>query len=111
MEYQRVFNVSFNEVYNFVIDNFSNLSISMTLESDLASNTVSDSVRLIIFERFSWFGNNRVSLSVLLVGNDRQTKVTMVSSGGSQAVFFKFNRVGENNLLNEVINELEKTLG
>ena len=51
--------------------------------------------RFSVFERYSMAGGNRVSLSILFAERDGYVDVTGVSSGGSQAVFWKINTVGE----------------
>ena len=44
----------------------------------------------------AWAGNNRVSLSVTLFQNgDEGIHLSAITSGGSQAVFFKINTWGE----------------
>lgn len=73
-----------------------NASISASLEarSDFREADARCSVR--VFERYSHFGGNRVSMSVTLfqVG-DGLIRMSAITSGGSQAVFFKLNTVGE----------------
>ena len=48
-----------------------------------------------MFERYSWLGSNRVSLSVTLAGRGDELFLSAITSGGSQAVFFKINTWGE----------------
>lgn len=48
-----------------------------------------------VFERYSYMGGNRVSMNVTLVGNDRDLFFSAITSGGSSAVFFKLNTLGE----------------
>ena len=70
-------------------------SISATLEdgSDYRAGDTQVAVR--VFERYSWLGSNRVSLSVTLVGRGDEMFLSAITSGGSQAVFFKINTWGE----------------
>ncbi len=77
-------------------------SVSATLEdaSDYSAGGVRVAVR--VFERYSWMGSNRVSLSVTVVGQDRDLYVSAITSGGSQAVFFKVNTFGEEAFLNKL---------
>ena len=75
-------------------------SISASLEesSDFANGTARCSVR--VFERYSYAGGNRVSLSVTLFKNgDSPIHVSAITSGGSQALFFKMNTWGEETFL------------
>ena len=71
-------------------------SVSASLEdgSDFISDGCRCSVR--VFERYSALGSNRVSLSVTLFqGKDGTIHLSAITSGGSQAVFFKINTFGE----------------
>lgn len=40
-------------------------------------------------------GGNRVSMNVTLVGKGEELFLTAITSGGSQAVFWKINTMGE----------------
>lgn len=84
-------------------------SISATLEdsSDFIIDNARCSVR--VFERYSAFGGNRLSLNVTLfqVG-DGPIKISAISSGGSQAVFLKVNTFGETAFLECLENILDK---
>ena len=77
-------------------------SISASLEdgSDYCSadGRVRCSVR--VFERYSMMGGNRVSLNVTLFQDaDGAIRCSAISSGGSQATFFKLNTIGEESFL------------
>ena len=56
-----------------------------------------------VYERYSIIGSNRVSLSITLVGKGRSLYITAITSGGSQAVFFKINTFGESAFLDKLI--------
>ena len=78
-------------------------SVSASLEdvSDFEENGSVCSVR--VFERYSWLGGNRVSLSVTLFqGDSGQIRLSAVTSGGSQAMFFKINTWGEEAFLDKL---------
>ena len=49
-------------------------------------------------------GGNRVSLTVTTLGYDGELSVMAASTGGSEAMFFKINTLGENSFL-EVLKE------
>ena len=66
------------------------ISASMDDASDFSDGYSRCSVR--VFERYSWIGSNRVSLSVTLFqGEYGVIRLSAITSGGSQAMFFKFN--------------------
>ncbi|MGI6725780.1 MAG: DUF6054 family protein [Christensenellales bacterium] len=83
-------------------------SISATYED--GSDWRDGDVRVItrVYERYSWLGGNRVSLSVTLVGKGRDLFLSAVTAGGSQAMFFKINTFGEQSFLNKLENLISR---
>ena len=55
-----------------------------------------------VFERYSFVGSNRVSLNLTLVGQGDALFLSAITSGGSQAVFWKINTLGEESFLEKV---------
>lgn len=96
-------NGNFGEILSRIEDGILGGSVSATLEesSDFYSGDARCSVR--VFERYSYAGGNRVSLSVTLFQNGSEpVKISAITSGGSQAVFFKFNTWGEETFLDKL---------
>ena len=60
-----------------------------------------------VYERYSVAGSNRVSLNITLIGKGDELFVSAITSGGSQAVLFKLNTIGEESFLDNVINIIE----
>lgn len=86
----------FDSVLRKIEQGILNGSFSATLEdsSDFFGSKSRCSVR--VFERYSAFGGNRVSMSVTLFQNEEgRISLSAITSGGSQAVFFKVNTFGE----------------
>jgi len=82
-------------------------SVSASLEdgSDFISDGCRCSVR--VFERYSALGSNRVSLSVTLFQEKNGIiHLSAITSGGSQAVFFKINTFGEQAFLDKLVEVL-----
>lgn len=80
-----------------------NGSMSASLEdsSDFMTGNIRCSVR--VFERYSMVGDNRVSLNVtLFLGEDGVIHLSAITSGGSQAMFFKLNTFGEEAFLDKL---------
>lgn len=78
-------------------------SMSASLEdaSDFRSGSARCSVR--VFERYSYLGNNRVSLTLTLFQNgDEPVRLSAITAGGSQAIFFKINTWGEESFLDKL---------
>ena len=104
---ERILNGDFNEILTRIETGIMRSSVSASLEdsSDFSSGASRCAVR--VFERYSALGSNRVSLSVTLFqGTDGTIHLSAITSGGSQAVFFKINTFGEEAFLDK----LEKLL-
>lgn len=77
------------------------LSASLEDASDFRSGSARCSVR--VFERFSYIGNNRVSLTLTLFqSGDEPVRLSAITAGGSQAIFFKINTWGEEAFLDKL---------
>ncbi len=74
-------------------------------EEEHYRNAVSYSV--LVFERYSYIGSNRLSLSITIVQEHDSLRLVAVSSGGSQAVLFKVNTFGEDSFLGKLIKIIE----
>ena len=55
-----------------------------------------------VYERYSWTGGNRVSLSMTLAGSQGEYFLSAITSGGSQGVFLKLNTFGEDAFLSTI---------
>lgn len=106
-KYEKHLTGNFDEVLNAVTDGVLNGSMSASYEdgSDWANDTARCAVR--VFERYSYMGGNRVSMNVTLVGNGRDLFLSAITSGGSQAVFFKLNTLGEESFLEKLVEIVE----
>ena len=100
---ERRLNGDFNQIIEKIETGILNGSMSATLEesSDFVSGDARCSVR--VFERYSYAGGNRVSMSITLFqnGND-EIQLSAITSGGSQAVLFKINTWGEEAFLDKL---------
>lgn len=77
------------------------MSASLEASSDFCSNGARCSVR--VFERYSWSGGNRVSLTVTLFQSvDGILHLSAITAGGSQGKFFKINTLGEEAFLDKL---------
>lgn len=83
-------------------------SFSATCEEQ-SDFTVGDTrIAVRAYERYSMIGNNRVSLNITYAECEENIHVTAISTGGSQAIFFKFNTFGEESFLDSVTAVFEK---
>lgn len=97
---ERRVNENFGSLLKRIENGVLNASVSATLEekSDFRGENSRCSVR--VFERYSYAGSNRVSMSVTLYQEaDGPVCVSAITSGGSQAMFFKINTWGEESFL------------
>ena len=80
-------------------------SHSATLEDQQTMQLGDVKCMVQVYERYSYFGGNRVSLNVTAFGRagGDSFAVTAITAGGSQAVFFKINTVGEENFLDKFV--------
>ncbi len=102
-KFEKTITGNFNEILNRIEDGILNGSMSASLEerSDFRSGDAKCSVR--VFERYSYMGGNRVSLSVTLFQNgDEPIQLSAITAGGSQAMFFKINTFGEEAFLDKL---------
>lgn len=102
-KYEKQLTGDFDAVLSRLFDAVMNGSMSASYEdgSDWEANGMRCAVR--VFERYSYMGGNRVSMNVTLVGNDRDLFFSAITSGGSSAVFFKLNTLGEESFLEKLV--------
>ncbi|MBQ8975348.1 MAG: hypothetical protein IJ072_06470 [Oscillospiraceae bacterium] len=92
----------FDDILNIINSGIMGGSITASYEdgSDINVNGVRCAVR--VYERYSVIGSNRVSLNVTLMGTDNEIYLSAITSGGSQATFFKINTLGEEAFLEKL---------
>ncbi len=100
---ERTLTGDFDKILHQIEDGIMNGSVSASLEdfSDFCSGNARCSVR--VFERYSYSGKNRVSMSVTLFQNGNDVlHLSAITAGGSQALFFKINTWGEEAFLDKL---------
>ncbi len=109
-KYEKRLTGSFDGFLHYLEDGILNGSASASYEdgSDWSCGGVRGAVR--VYERYSWTGSNRVSMSLTLVGSGNELFLSAITAGGSQAVFFKINTIGEDSFL-ECLIQLVETYG
>lgn len=93
----------FDAVLQRIEDGILNGSTSASLEdaSDFSEGEARCSVR--VFERYSYTGGNRLSMGVTLFQSGQgPVHLSAITSGGSQALFFKVNTWGEEAFLDKL---------
>lgn len=107
-KYESFLKGNFDQILNTIHQEIINGSMSASYEdgSDYRANGVRCAVR--VYERYSMLGGNRVSLNVTLLESGGKIFLSGITSGGSQAVFFKLNTVGEEGFL-DCLREIAET--
>lgn len=102
-KYEKTVCGHFDELLHRIESGILNGSMSASLEerSDFRDGDARCSVR--VFERYSYAGGNRLSMSVTLFQSGTQPiHLAAITSGGSQAMFFKINTLGEDAFLDKI---------
>ncbi|MCL2811857.1 MAG: DUF6054 family protein [Clostridia bacterium] len=104
-KYETRLSGDFNQVIAAIDDGILRGSISASCEdgSDFVCGNGNVRCAVRVYERYSMIGSNRVSLSVTLFGEGNEMYLSAITSGGSQAVFFKFNTFGEQAFLKRIV--------
>lgn len=100
---EQTFYGDFDDLLNRIEEGIKSGSSSASLEdsSDFYAGDSRCSVR--VFERYSWSGGNRVSMNVTLFqSGNGPIQLSAITSGGSQAMFFKVNTLGEESFLDKL---------
>ena len=61
-----------------------------------------------VYERYSFMGGNRVSLNLTLLGQENTCRLSAITAGGSQALLFKINTIGEEAFLDTILDVVQK---
>lgn len=83
-------------------------SVSATLEGSSDFNFSTGRCAVRVYERYSAIGNGRVTMSLTLLEADGQIRLSAITSGGSQAVFFKVNTLGAESFLDTIRDTAER---
>lgn len=110
-KYEKRLRGDFDRFLDYLSDGILSGSMSASYEggSDWQGEGVRCAVR--VFERYSYLGGNRVSLNLTLVGSGTDLFLSAITSGGSQAMFWKLNTLGEESFLEKVEQLAEEYAG
>lgn len=96
--YQETFHATEQQFLKFVKslpDLVKSYSTSATHEETRLVKNEGALVQIDMFERYSMFSDSRVALGVTTIYRDGKIDITAMSAGGSRAMFFKIDTVGE----------------
>ena len=102
-KYTKVLTGELNQIKEKIKSGIMQGSISASLEDSYDYNDGVVRCSVLVFERYSYSGGNRVSMNVTLIQrNDGNVQLCAITSGGSQATFFKLNTWGEEAFLQKL---------
>lgn len=106
-KYERKLQGNIDDLLEWLHNDITNGSASASYEdgSDYRTGELKVSVR--VYERYSMAGGNRVSLNITIFEKSDEIFVTAITSGGSQAIFFKTNTLGEETFLEKCSKSIE----
>lgn len=99
---EREFTGSFDAVLGRLEEAVMLGSATASLEDSADFTLGQTRVAVRMYERYSAFGGNRVAMSVTLVGEGENLRLTAITAGGSQAMFFKINTLSEETFLDTI---------
>lgn len=107
-KYEHALNGDFDHFLNYLHNEVLGGSMSASYEdgSDYQTGDVRCAVR--VYERYSMAGDNRVSLNLTLLGRGEALFLSAITSGGSQAMLFKINTLGEGRFLQRLADAVEQ---
>ena len=98
-KFTRTVTGNFDRILKAIEDGVLDASASATLEDSWDVREGSSRCAVRVFERYSYAGGNRVSMNVTLFQAGDAVRICAITSGGSQAMFFKVNTWGEETFL------------
>lgn len=98
----------FDDTLRYIHEGILNASMSASFEDESYFRSAGVRCCVRVYERYSFGGGNRVSLAMTLAGDGDELFLSAITSGGSQAMFFKLNTWGEEAFLDTLRDLAEK---
>ena len=98
----------FKQIVESIHEDVWQQSMSISLEETYETSIAGKRIEQRVYERFSYTGGNRASLSVLFVETEDGADVCGIATGGSQAVIWKINTWGEAAFLETLENAVNR---
>jgi len=107
-KYERNLRGDFNALLQTLDREILGRSISASFQdgSDFTMGNVRCAVR--VYERYSAVGGNRLAANITLLGEGEDLSLSVIASGGSQAMFFKINTWGESAFTDKIAQIVEE---
>ena len=107
-KYEKRLRGDFQAFHNYLFDGILNGSMSASYEDGTVYTMGDVRCAVRMYERYSYTGGNRVALCMTLTGQGDQLRLTAITAGGSQAMFFKLNTWGEEAFLDTLAQAIDK---
>lgn len=98
---------NFDEVVSHIHEAVMNRSATISYEENSMYRNGDVKLAVRAYERYAYFGGNRSSLTVTVLGDKDKIFVSAVATGGSQAMFFKINTWSEKSFLETAISAID----
>lgn len=108
-KYEANLHGDFDQVLHYLHDGILNGSMSASYEDESYIQFAGVRCCVRVYERYSWSGGNRLSMTLTLVGDGEDLFLSAITAGGSQGMFLKFNTWGEESFL-DTLRELAEKL-
>lgn len=97
-----------DEVFEYINDAIVKGSSTISIEESSLVQVGETKIAIRAYERYSVLGQNRVSLHLTIASNEEETHVSIISTGASQGMLFKYNFFSEDRFLQTVIPAIER---
>lgn len=92
----------YDQALRYFHEGILNGSTSASFEEESCFQCAGVRVTVRVYERYSWSGGNRLSLTLTLVGDGGTIHLSGITAGGSQGVWLKINTWGEEAFLDKL---------
>ncbi len=107
-KYVKEFEGDYDQFIDYLKKRILEGSLSVNLEESQKTVINDVTCTVLVYERYSYSGGNRVSMNITILGYHKHIHIIGVSAGGSQATFFKINTFGEESFLKTLIYPVEE---
>jgi len=107
-KFEKKLHGDFDEITNIIKRDIVEGNISASLEDTSYFEYNNARCIVMVFERYSIIGENRLSLTVTLFGQDNNVGLSAIASGGSRGVLLKINTFGEEAFLKKLTDIIDR---
>ena len=94
-KYECTLRGDYDQALRYFHEGILNGSMSVSFEEESYFQSFGVRVTVLVYERYSMTGGNRLSMTLTLVGDGEKLYLSGITAGGSQGVWLKINTWGE----------------